>query len=50
MSMNCSILGLTPAQIDALVATPALVTDLVLVAWDETRKAHFERNHQTAAA
>jgi hypothetical protein len=41
MGMRGSILGITPAQIDGLVATPALVTDLVLVSWDETRKAHM---------
>src|SRR5215470_6751677 len=47
MSMNCSILGLTPAQIDGLVATPALVTEVVLVAWDETRKAQLEASRAT---
>ena len=47
MSMNCSILGLTPAQIDGLVATPALATDVVLVAWDETRKAQLEASRAT---
>jgi hypothetical protein len=36
--MRCSILGLTPAQIDGLVATPALVSYLTI--WD--RKAHFD--------
>jgi len=50
MSMNCSILGLTPAQIDGLVAAPELVTHLVLVAWDETRKAHLDEDRQVRIA
>jgi len=52
MGMRCSILGLTPAQIDGLVATPTLVTDLVLVAWDETRKARLspEQRQQLEAS
>jgi hypothetical protein len=40
MSMICSILGLTPAQIDRLAATPVLVSHLVDVANDEIAKVH----------
>jgi hypothetical protein len=49
MSMQCSVLGLTPAQIDALVARPALVTDLVLVAkFDEIiRRQQLETSSAT---
>src|SRR5579862_2939334 len=42
MSMTCSILGLTLAQINGLAARPALVSDLVFVAGDETRRAHAD--------
>jgi hypothetical protein len=52
MGMRCSILGLTPRQIDGLVATPALMTDLVLVVCDETRKARLppEQRQQLEAS
>jgi hypothetical protein len=39
MGMRCSILGVTPVQIQELVATPALVDHLVLAAWDELKRA-----------
>ena len=38
MSMICWILGVSPAQIGALRATPALARDLALVARDEQQK------------
>lgn len=42
MSMICWVLGLTPAQISALRATPSLVSNLVLVIHDDESKARFD--------
>jgi hypothetical protein len=40
--MICSVLGLTPAQINALRATPSLVRDLASVVHDHRWKALFD--------
>ena len=48
--MICSVLGLTPAQINALRAAPSLVSDLGLVVHDHRWKALFDDVLQHAPA
>jgi hypothetical protein len=48
--MICSVLGLTPAQINALRAAPSLLRDLALVVHDHRWKALFEDVLQHAPA
>jgi Domain of unknown function (DUF1877) len=48
--MICSVLGLTPAQINALRATPSLLRDLALVVHDHRWKTLFEDVLQHAPA
>ena len=42
MSMICSVLGVTPAQINALRAKPALVSKLALVARIDLLRSHLD--------
>lgn len=46
MSMICYLLGLTPAQIGSLRATPSLTSDLTMVTQDDLWRARRERVSQ----